>query len=375
MLLWTFCKRGVSAALAEGVKVWTVFPGRARLYTRICLQRASSLRLPSGAPTSVPGAAADILYDGCPCTVLNKPATGVDARFGHSLDGRAEARGRRAACWPPRCKVPCRGSRGWWIGALSRPLRWRIGSTIQRCVCGRGHQPCFITGAISAEGNIKVVVPVTGRTHQIRGQSVPGAGSGWRAYGTKWRAWSTYASGAPHWWRGIVYSLGSSGAHRHAPPPEDYVRAAGAASGRFAFDPSDTNVKGMRRRAGLNLHRIIIVRTAAPVPGCRWIGHLFICTACAHNLPRPGKGGVGRRWRRYILRSSVRAFHLITLRFIMSALIHIAELRSWRHAPPYWRLARRVLDAGAANICGRLPLWARRGPLYGRCAWAATSAR
>ena len=122
-------------------------------------------------------------------------------------------------------------------GAIDAPIALAHGSIIQRCVCGRG-QPSRTEYRVLARGGghtLLRVVPVTGRTHQIRvhfaSQGHPLAGDGMYGGRAEHMARPALHCGA------VSFGLtGEDAAHTvHAPLPED-MRALLAACGIRAED-------------------------------------------------------------------------------------------------------------------------------------------
>ena len=122
-------------------------------------------------------------------------------------------------------------------GAIDAPIALAHGSIIQRCVCGRG-RPSRTEYRVLARGGghtLLRVVPVTGRTHQIRvhfaSQGHPLAGDGMYGGRAEHMARPALHCGA------VSFGLPGEDAARtvHAPLPED-MRALLAACGIRAED-------------------------------------------------------------------------------------------------------------------------------------------
>ena len=261
MLLRDFLrKRGVSAALAKGVKASDgFFRDGAPVHTdmRLSAGQRISFALPPEPPTEVLPQALplDILYEDAHAMVLNKPAGQTvhptrgyaDGTLANAFRGRMAARGS-AAVFRPVNRLD-RGTSGLVYyavaeglvdgeeGAIDAPIALAHGSIIQRCVCGRG-QPSRTEYRVLARGGghtLLRVVPVTGRTHQIRvhfaSRGHPLAGDGMYGGCPEHMARPALHCGA------VSFGLTGEDAARtvHAPLPED-MRALLAACGIRAED-------------------------------------------------------------------------------------------------------------------------------------------
>ena len=182
MLLRDFLrKRGVSAALAKGVKASDgFFRDGAPVHTdmRLSAGQRISFALPPEPPTEVLPQALplDILYEDAHAMVLNKPAGQTvhptrgyaDGTLANAFRGRMAARGSAAVFRPVnrldrgtsglvlcamnayaapllaaavQCTMPW--PRGWWTGRRApstRPLRWRTGPSFSGA-CAAGGSP------------------------------------------------------------------------------------------------------------------------------------------------------------------------------------------------------------------------------------------
>lgn len=183
MLLRDFLrKRGVSAALAKGVKASDgFFRDGAPVHTdmRLSAGQRISFALPPEPPTEVLPQALplDILYEDAHAMVLNKPAGQTvhptrgyaDGTLANAFRGRMAARGSAAVFRPvnrldrgtsglvlcamnayaapllaaavQKCTMPW--PRGWWTGRRApstRPLRWRTGPSFSGA-CAAGGSP------------------------------------------------------------------------------------------------------------------------------------------------------------------------------------------------------------------------------------------
>ena len=280
MLLRDFLrKRGVSAALAKGVKASDgFFRDGAPVHTdmRLSAGQRISFALPPEPPTEVLPQALplDILYEDAHAMVLNKPAGQTvhptrgyaDGTLANAFRGRMAARGS-AAVFRPVNRLD-RGTSGLVLcamnayaapllaaavqkvyyavaeglvdgeeGAIDAPIALAHGSIIQRCVCGRGRASRTEYRVLARGGGHTLlrVVPVTGRTHQIRvhfaSRGHPLAGDGMYGGCPEHMARPALHCGE------VSFGLpGENAAHTvHAPLPED-MRALLAACGIRAED-------------------------------------------------------------------------------------------------------------------------------------------
>ena len=280
MLLRDFLrKRGVSAALAKGVKASDgFFRDGAPVHTdmRLSAGQRISFALPPEPPTEVLPQALplDILYEDAHAMVLNKPAGQTvhptrgyaDGTLANAFRGRMAARGS-AAVFRPVNRLD-RGTSGLVLcamnayaapllaaavqkvyyavaeglvdgeeGAIDAPIALAHGSIIQRCVCGRG-RPSRTEYRVLARGGghtLLRVVPVTGRTSDPCAFRVPGASAGGRRHVRRMSG----AHGAPGaaLRRGIVWPDGGGcGAHSARAAARRHACAAGGVrhpGGRF----------------------------------------------------------------------------------------------------------------------------------------------
>ena len=279
MLLRDFLrKRGVSAALAKGVKASNgFFRDGAPVHTdmRLSAGQRISFALPPEPPTEVLPQALplDILYEDAHAMVLNKPAGQTvhptrgyaDGTLANAFRGRMAARGS-AAVFRPVNRLD-RGTSGLVLcamnayaapllaaavqkvyyavaeglvdgeeGAIDAPIALAHGSIIQRCVCGRG-QPSRIPGAGTGR---RAHTAAGGARHGAHTSDpctfrVPGASAGGRRHVRRMSG----AHGAPGaaLRRGIVWPDGGGcGAHSARAAARRHACAAGGVwhpGGRF----------------------------------------------------------------------------------------------------------------------------------------------
>lgn len=213
MLLRDFLhKRGVSAALLKGVKAADgFFRDGAPIHTdmRLAAGQKVSFALPPEPPTDVLPQALplEIVYEDIHTMVLNKPAGQTvhptrgyaDGTLANAFCGLMAARGC-SSVFRPVNRLD-RGTSGLVLcamnayaapllaataqkvyyavaeglvegeaGVIDAPIALAQGSIIQRCVCGQG-RPSRTEYRVLARGGghtLLRVIPVTGRTHQIR---------------------------------------------------------------------------------------------------------------------------------------------------------------------------------------------------------------
>ena len=205
-------RRGVSAALARAVKrAGGFFCGGApiRANARLCAGQRVSFALPPEPPTDVLPQALplEIVYEDAHAMVLNKPAGQTvhptrgyaDGTLANAFRGLMAARGADTVFRPVNRLD--RGTSGLVLcamnayaapllaasarkeyfavaegeiaadGVIDAPIALARGSLIQRCVCGEGGKQSRTEYTVLARGGghtLLRVVPVTGRTHQIR---------------------------------------------------------------------------------------------------------------------------------------------------------------------------------------------------------------